>query len=272
MMTRRRAGSRSASGERPVVKNISGKRTSPRPPSPGIGSRMVRWAAQRAASPAVQRFDVSEHKMILPDITDVDGRIRALEQQRAHDHCFLQEMAAVLQVINRGLDEERDKRITLEAEVVKVEFGRRQELAQLKEQILGEIPARMDKFGSEGLGPKLDEKFTEATNKLQALEADIKALRMHETKVEEYLSGLMKDRPLEGQAIERLVATEVGQVRDMVQKCENVAQAIPKVGPNRPHWDRWANCPGCSTRVARLVVGWGRACQNWTVCFQNPAD
>ena len=134
MMARRRAGSRSGSGERPVVKSISSKRMSPRPPSPGLGSRMVKWAAQRSASPAVQRVDVSEHEMILPDVTDIDGRIRALEQQRAHDHAFLQEIAAVLAVINRGLDDKRDKRITLEAEVVKVEFVRRQETIQVKER------------------------------------------------------------------------------------------------------------------------------------------
>ncbi len=241
MAARRRASSRSDSGERrklnqkPVKLKLSGagkQRASPRPPSPGIAGRMGMWAAQRSPSPAVQRMNIGEHKVVMPVISDSDGRLQALEQQRAVDHAFLEQMAAALRVVNQTMDEERDKRLNLEAEIVKVEFQRRQDMAGQKEQTLAEIPNRMAKFVSDGLGPKLDDKFAEANQLLVKLENDVKELRIHESKVEEYLKGLEQDRPREGQAIQQLVQTEVGQVRDLVQKFETSGQAVPRIGLN----------------------------------------
>ncbi len=241
MAARRRAASRSESGERRSklgVFKIGGSSTTKRfdhlgnsrPPSPDIAGRLGKWAAQRTPSPATQRVEVGEHKVIMPTISDTNDRIVALEQQRNHDHEYFKYIAAAIEVMNTALGEERDKRLNLEAEAVKMDFTRRQETASLQERILAEVPARMATFVSGGIGPKLDEQFAEANRMLIQVQGDVQQLRAHEAKVEKYLQGLEADRPREGQAIQQLVDTEVGQVRDLVQKFEASGQAVPKIG------------------------------------------
>ncbi len=223
MAAKRRARSTSAD------RLLASKRGSSRPPSPGIISRMGKWAAQRSASPATQRMEVGEHKVITPMVSDIDGRMAALEQQRAVDHTYFQEIAAAMQVLGHSLTEEREKRLNLEAEVVKVEFQRRQEAAGAQERILSEIPARMAKFVEESLGPKLDEKFQAAQQAMEQVKVDVVRLAHHGDKVEKYLAGLEADRPREGQAIQHLVETEVGQVRTLIQQFE-ASGHVPTIG------------------------------------------
>ncbi len=241
MAARRRTASRSESVERrskPSVFKIGGSDTtkrfdpygSSRPPSPDIAGRLGKWAAQRSPSPATQRVEVFEHKVIMPTISDTDGRIAALEQQRSHDHEYLKHVAAAIEVMNIALGEERVKWLNLEAETVKMEFTRRQETAGQQERILAEIPTRMATYVAGGIGPKLDEQFAEANRLILQVQSDVQQLRTHEAKVEKYLQGLEADRPREGQAIQQLVETEVGQVRDLVQKFESSGQAVPKIG------------------------------------------
>ncbi len=76
MGARRRTASRTSSGERlkiGVTKTIETKRaaskTPSRPPSPGIASRMGKWASARAPSPGIQRMDVGEHQVITAEAT-----------------------------------------------------------------------------------------------------------------------------------------------------------------------------------------------------------
>ena len=236
MGARRRTASRTSSGERlkiGVTKTIETKRaaskTPSRPPSPGIASRMGKWASARAPSPGIQRMDVGEHQVITAEASDAETRLAALEQQRAVDHAYLEQVAAAIHILDKALTEERDKRLNLEAETVKTAFEQRRDLAGRDERILGEIPTRMAKFFEESMGPKLEQRFGAAQGILDAVKVDIQRLSVHEVRVEKYLEGLVADRPREGQAIQQLVDTEVGQVRNLIKQFE-ASGHVPKIG------------------------------------------
>ena len=255
MAARRRTASRSESGERrklDVVKftGHGKRRASPRPPSPGIAGRMGMWAARRSPSPAVQRMGLGEHQVVVPVTDGHDGRLQALERQRAVDHAFLEQVAAALRVVNQAMDGERDKRLNLEAELARVEFQRRQDMAVQKEQTLAEVPHRMATFISDGLGPQLDGKIAEANQLLVKLESEVKELRTHEAKVENYLQGLEADRPREGQAIQQLVQTEVGKVRDLVQELGNYSIVADKLNATHAGFlDHHGRLAAAETRI-----------------------
>ncbi len=189
---------------------------------------MGAWAAGRSSSPAPARLSIERPTVVTTEEASLDARVKALEQQRDADHGYFCEILAALHVVDDAVTQERSKRINAEAEVVRMDMLLRADVAAQKEQILENVLPKMDEFFRQGPGVKLLERIDDAHTALAKLAFDISQLRVHELKVEDYLKGLHQDRPREGQAIQELVANEVGQVRELVKHFEASVQ-VPRI-------------------------------------------
>ncbi len=224
-MPRLRSSSPAAAAGGRFTKKGGMKERGGRPPSPLI-------AARRAGSP-IQKVKIKDHEMVVPEGTDVEGRLVTLERQQKVDHDFLQQVAEALRMVGGAVESENQKRVYFEAQTAQMDHTMRKEVYAMRDQLAAEaqgfIKDKLKEFFDDGAGKLLTVRMAAAEATTETLRQQVAAMQGHTAELQGYVKNLYSQRPQEGQAIEHFVHTEVGQVRELVKKFEGETATQPAV-------------------------------------------
>ena len=181
--------------------------------------------AGRPPSPAAGRLVLRDHATVVPEQTDVQGRLAALEKQQALDHGFMGDIVAAVRGLNENFDRGYTRQKAMEEEmkgVNELDLQMRRQLAQLKGQIELEIGR-----AATVTAQAVEQRVSEIDKAIQHMQGILTGISEREQQMGEYLTNLHGVRPQEGQVVIssfQHVTDEILTVKERVKMFEERTQ------------------------------------------------
>jgi len=197
-------------------------------------SPLARRPPARMDSPAVERVEISRHRVVRPELSlgtagpdAVESRLAALEQQQSFDHKYLEQIAAAVRSLYEAQEWERLRRNEVDEQSITLDMNMRrdlaatnQELQSLYNKVPGMANQELEHFFGFGRGVEIIKRADLLEEKVLTIQKVLNEIQGKGAKVEDYLEKLHEERPKEGQAVVELVNNQVSQVREMVSRFE----------------------------------------------------